>query len=128
MGLSEEQISQICEGYWKKLEGAASCGLYNFIGHPDLPKKFGFVDNDRYLPHACRVLDALACGRGAIELNTAGWFKECNAPYPSGAILKEAALRHIPVIVNADAHHQDHIKRNFAEAAQLLSENGIRLN
>lgn len=127
-GLSQESISRICEEYWQKLEGAAASGHYTFIGHLDLPKKFGLIDNDRYLPHAVRVLEAVRRNKGSIELNTAGWFKECNAPYPSGAILKEAALRQIPVIVNADAHHQDHITRNFSEARQLLAGSGFQLN
>jgi hypothetical protein len=26
------------------------------------------------------------------------------------------------VIINADAHHHEHIKRNFAEAARVLSQ------
>lgn len=122
--LSKEEMKQICEEYWKKLEGAASCGAYTFIGHPDLPKKFGFIDNDAYLPHALRVLDAVQQSHGAIELNTSGWFKDCKEQYPSSKVLKEAALRRIPVIINSDAHHPDHIARNFSAAAEVLKAAG----
>lgn len=125
IGLSQEEIAQICEGYWKKLEGAASSGLYTFIGHLDLPKKFGMVNNALYYPHAIRVLDEVQKTGGAIELNTAGWFKECNEQYPSCDLLKEALARKIPVVVNADAHHQDHIMRNFAESAKVLAAAGF---
>ena len=124
VGLTPEQLSEVCEGYWKKLEGAAACGRYTFIGHPDLPKKFGFIDNSHYLSHAVKVLDAVAKNNGAIELNTAGWFKECKEQYPSIAILQEACKRNIPVVINADAHHQDHIRRNFSESAKVLEEAG----
>ena len=123
--LSEERKEEICEEYWKKLAGAAACGLYNFIGHLDLPKKFGMIDNSRYTAHGIKVLDAVKKTKGAIELNTAGWFKECNEQYPDSALLKEALSREIPVIINADAHHQDHVKRNFTEAAQVLSQAGF---
>ncbi|MBE6385555.1 MAG: histidinol-phosphatase HisJ family protein [Lentisphaerae bacterium] len=122
--LSEEQKEKICSIYWKKLEGAAACGLYTFIGHLDLPKKFGMIDNSKYLPCAFKVLNAVAKTQGAIELNTAGWFKECNEQYPCSDILKEACSQKIPVVVNADAHHQDHVKRSFAEAAQILEKSG----
>lgn len=123
--LSSEQMAHICEEYWKKLEGAAACGAYSFIGHPDLPKKFGFIDNTRYLTHALRVLDAVQKTAGAIELNTSGWFKECKEQYPSKAILKAAAERSIPVVINSDAHHPDHVARNFLQAAEILKEAGF---
>lgn len=120
--LNEAEKEVICEEYWRKLEGAAESGLYTFIGHLDLPKKFGKIDNSRYLAHGIRVLEAVQKRGGAIELNTAGWFKECNEQYPSPALLKEAYARKIPVIINADAHHHEHVKRNFAEAARVLSQ------
>ena len=120
VGLTQEEIAQICEEYYRKLEGAAACKEFTFIGHLDLPKKFGFVDNEKYFPHALRVLDALSRSGGAIELNTAGMFKECKEVYPSGAILREACKRHIPVVVNADAHHRDHVTRYFSESKELL--------
>ena len=124
VGLTEAEKENICEEYWKKLAGAAACGLYTFIGHLDLPKKFGMIDNTRYLPHAVKVLSAVEKTNGAIELNTAGWFKECNEQYPCCTMLQEACSRRIPVVINADAHHQDHVKRNFAEAAAALVKAG----
>ena len=128
IGLTEAQKETICTTYWKKLEGAAACGLYTMIGHLDLPKKFGMIDNDKYLASAVRVLDAVRKTQGAIELNTAGWFKECAEQYPALSMLKEAEKRRIPVIVNADAHHHDHVNRNFAEAAQVLYDAGYPQN
>ena len=123
--LSQKDMELICEGYWQKLEGAASCGAYDFIGHLDLPKKFGFIDNSRYFPHALRVLDAVQKNGGAIELNTSGWFKDCKEQYPALTILEAAALRQIPVIINPDAHHPDHVARNFAEASKILKTAGF---
>ena len=82
------------------------------------------VNNALYYPHAIRVLDEVQKTGGAIELNTAGWFKECNEQYPCCDLLKEALERKIPVVVNADAHHQDHVMRNFAESARILAESG----
>lgn len=126
--LTPEQIAQICENYYKKLEAAAACKEFSFIGHLDLPKKFGFVDNQKYLPHAIRVLTALERSGGAMEVNTAGAFKECREVYPSAEILREAFRRKIPVIVNADAHHKDHVTRYFKEAGELLASVSYELS
>ena len=122
--LSPAGIEAVCEEYWRKLEGAALCGGYTFIGHPDLPKKFGYVPDGVYLPHALRVLEAVRKTGGAIELNTSGWFKPCAEQYPAAAILEAACARRIPVVVNADAHHPDHVARNFGRAAEVLAAAG----
>ena len=124
--LPPEKRDAICEMYWQKLEGAAKCKEFTFLGHLDLPKKFAIIDNDRYLAHASRVLDILKENGGAIELNTSGWFKPCSAPYPSLDILKAACAREIPVYINADAHHCDHVRRNFTEALELLQLAGYK--
>lgn len=119
-----EERDAMCEMYWKKLEGAAARKEFLFLGHLDLPKKFAIIDNSRYITHAARVLDILQQNGGAIELNTSGWFKPCADPYPTLEILKLANLRNIPVIVNADAHHHDHVRRNFEEGYTLLKAAG----
>ena len=122
--LSEEEKAEICRIYWEKLEGAAKRKEFAFLGHLDLPKKFGLIDNDSYFSHAVRVLDIVQETGIGIELNTAGWFKECNEQYPSLSILKEAEKRKIPVIVNADAHDSSHIRRNFEVAGKILNQAG----
>lgn len=122
--LPMEERDRICCEYWKKLEGAAKLGAYTFLGHPDLPKKFLPVDNSKYIPHAIKVLDSLKGSNTAIELNTSGWSKTCKEAYPSPEILRAACERNIPVVINADAHHADHLNRDFDRAAALLREAG----
>lgn len=121
VGLSEAEIDNICEKYWKKLAQAADTGYFTFIGHLDLPKKFGMIDEKKYFRHALNVLDILQKRGGALEINTAGWFKKCAAPYPSAEIIREAKKRHIPMVISADSHHVDHLTRNFAEASELAA-------
>ncbi len=122
--LTEQQKDDICEIYWQKISGAADCGYFTFIGHLDLPKKFALIDEKKYLPHAMKVLDIIASRSGAIEINTAGRFKNCRDTYPSAAILREANLRRIPVVISADAHAAAHLNRAFADVAGVLKESG----
>ncbi|MBR7131314.1 MAG: histidinol-phosphatase [Lentisphaeria bacterium] len=122
--LSDEEKSEICRIYWEKLLGAAERKEFTFLGHLDLPKKFGLIDNGAYFPQAVKVLDVLAGNGGAIEVNTAGFFKECHEQYPAIDILKAAFKRKIPVVVNADAHSPEHLQRNFPEAYQILQHAG----
>lgn len=123
--LTPDEMHSICLDYWEKLQGAAACGGFDFLGHPDLPKKFAQLpDPDRYFPEAMKVLDAAAASGTAIELNTSGWFKPVAEQYPSKAILREACRRKIPVAVNADAHCPEHVARAFPEAYDLLRRAG----
>lgn len=120
-GLSEKDMDDICTVYWQKLLGAAGCSKFLFLGHLDLPKKFGLLkEPEKYFEHACKVLDA-ACANGiGIELNTSGWYKQCAEQYPSDALLKEALRRGIPVVINPDAHSAKHVTRDFLRAGELL--------
>ena len=126
--LSEEEKNHICNIYWEKLEGAAQSGFFSFIGHLDLPKKFGVIDNSRYFPQAMKVLDAVQQNHGAIELNTSGWFKQCAEQYPALEILQAACQRNIPILVNADAHCAEHLQRNFDQAYAILQQAGYKFN
>lgn len=120
IGLTEEDKANICDLYWDKMEKAAACRDFAFLGHLDLPKKYNKIDNTKYFDRALKVLDILQNNNGAIELNTAGWFKDCQEQYPADAILQAALARKIPVIISADAHHHSDITRNFTQAKALL--------
>jgi len=123
--LSPEETASVCRRYWKKLQSAAAGGKFSILGHLDLPKKFGYVhDEKEYMPEIRTVLDIAAAGGTPIELNTSGWFKPCAEPYPAPEILREANRRKIPVIVSSDAHAPEHITRSFAEAGELLRRAG----
>lgn len=123
--LTRDQIDDICGIYWQKMLGAAQCGHFTFLGHLDLPKKFGFLpDPDQYFPQALKVLDAAAANGVGIEINTAGWFKPCGEPYPSPRLLREAKLRKIPIVIGSDAHGTELVTRGFSEARELLRQVG----
>ncbi len=124
--LTEKEIDGLCNIYYDKLEVAASRKEFAFIGHLDLPKKFGLIDNEKYFDRAIKVLDILKSSGGAIELNTAGFYKECAEQYPAMEILRQADLRQIPVIINADAHCPEHLMRGFDKALEILTAVGCQ--
>ena len=123
--LSEAEADGICRTYWEKLRLAAACGRFTFLGHLDLPKKFGQLpDPAAYWPAAERVLDAAAASGTPIELNTAGWYKPCAEQYPALELLKSAKRRTIPVVISADAHCPKDVARGFPEAKEALRKAG----
>lgn len=102
--------------YFERLTAAAASGLFEIIGHPDLPKKFGFIPKQDCTPLFTRFLKAAAAGGVAIEINTAGLRKECREMYPSPAFLALAAREKVPLTFGSDAHRPDEVAADFSAA------------
>src|SRR6202142_2280072 len=78
--------AEVWADYFDRLTMAAETGLFEIIGHADLPKKFG-----HRAPPDCPVLSekflsAANPHAGAIELRTAGLRKDCREIYPGHLI------------------------------------------
>ena len=120
MGHAEE----IWGSYWKTYERAIRSGLYDFVGHPDLPKKFGYRpegDLRRFYEPAVAAL--AECGV-AFEINTAGLRKECRELYPAPEFVTMAREAGVPLLINSDAHAVAELGANFAEAVALAKAAG----
>jgi len=124
--LSQPQIDAAYEGYWQRIADLASTGLFDFVGHLDLPKKFAFHASDPLGGGALEALDAIQAAGMAIELNTSGWDKPCCEAYPSESLLREARDRQIPVVLTADAHAPAFLERHFERGRELLMAVGYR--
>ncbi len=122
--LSSDRVNDIWRGYWWTLGEAAESGIFDIIGHFDLPKKFGFYASVDLTAEALRALDKIAAADMAIEINTAGWDKPVGEAYPSKFFLKEARRRQIPLIITADAHSADTLTRHFDRARRLAADSG----
>jgi histidinol-phosphatase (PHP family) len=117
---------EVWGAYFERLTKAAGSGLFDIIGHADLPKKFGIYPKESCAPMFERFLDAASKSRVAIELNTAGLRKECKEIYPGLPLLQMAAQRKIPITFGSDAHAVQEVGLNFAEAMQLARAAGCR--
>lgn len=110
--------------YFDRLTQAASSGLFEIIGHIDLPKKFGFIPDRDCTPLFQTFLSAAAKSRCAIELNTTGLRKDCREIYPSRKILELAKNTGLQITFGSDAHATEEVGLNFVEAIQLAREVG----
>ncbi|MBM3848500.1 MAG: histidinol-phosphatase, partial [Verrucomicrobia bacterium] len=72
----------VWSAYFDRLTQAAESGLFEIIGHADLPKKFCFVPGRDCSPLFEKLILAMKKGGIAYELNTAGLRKDCKEIYP----------------------------------------------
>jgi len=110
--------------YFDWLTRAAETGLFEIIGHADLPKKFGHRPTQDCTPLYDRFLTAAKKHNCAIELNTAGLRKDCQEIYPSRSILELAFQKGVLITFGSDAHKPEEVGMNFAEAIKLAHSVG----
>lgn len=117
-------VDAVWTEYFSRLSLAARSGLFDIIGHADLPKKFGHFPKRDLSPLMDDFLNACQQTDTAIELNTAGLRKECREIYPSRAILERACAKQVAITFGSDAHAPGEVGADFASAVQLAKAVG----
>jgi len=119
-------VEEIWANYWRTYEQAIRSGLFDFVGHPDLPKKFGFRPEGDLTRYYEPVIAALVEKDMPFEINTAGLRKDCAELYPAQDFLALAAQAGVPLLINSDSHDPRELCAGYAEAVQAARAAGFR--
>jgi histidinol-phosphatase (PHP family) len=122
--ISQQSRNEMWRSYWHLLRATAQVGIFDVIGHFDLPKKFNYFPSADLTGDALLALDAIAAADMAIEINTSGWDRPVAEAYPSLFYLKEANRRRIPLMINSDAHSPGEVARHFDQAREWADAAG----
>ncbi len=114
----------VWETYLERLIAAAGSGLFDIIGHADLPKKFGIIPQQDFTAQWKLFFAAVRKSNCAVELNTAGLRKDCQEIYPAPLIVQMMHERQIPITFGSDAHAPIEVGMNFAEAVNQARNAG----
>lgn len=117
-------VEEIWSSYWRTYESMIRSRLFDFVGHPDLPKKFGFRPEGDLRRFYEPVIAALAETDTPFEINTAGWRKDCREQYPALEFLQMARAAGVPLLINSDAHAVEEVGAGFVEAVDLAKSAG----
>jgi len=112
-----------CE-YYQLVRAAAMTGLYDIIGHLDIPKRYGHkagIDMSGEIDDTLKVIKR--CGL-ALDVNTSGLRRQVQELYPAQTILSRACAFDIPVILGSDAHNPAEVAFAFPETYRLLEKIG----
>ncbi len=116
------------KSYFENLANAAETGLYDCLSHPDVvkianPKQYDVAD---HLDTIRRALDRIAATGIAMELNTSGLNKSYPEMNPGDVMLREMALRAIPVVIGSDSHDAHRVGADFDKALANLQNAGYQ--
>lgn len=118
-------VDNTWKDYFELMGRLADSGLYDIIGHLDLPKKFKYRPDDNTLKKiAAPALDSIAAAGMSIELNTSGLRRPVEEIYPSLILLRIARERDIPITFGSDSHAPEHVGFAFEEALELARAAG----
>ncbi len=109
--------------YYKLVIAAAQSGLYDSIGHLDLPRRWTDAP-DQHLEMILPVLDTISQHGLALDFNTSGLRGKLGAAHPPLEFLRLAHLRDIPLVLGSDAHSPDAVASHFDQALCLAREAG----
>ncbi len=115
---------EIWTAYWQAYERCIASGLFDFVAHPDLVKKFGHRppgDLRRFYEPA---VAAAAAGNIAVEVSTAGLRKPVGELYPAAGLLTMLHEAGVPVLINSDAHAPQEVGQDFGTAAAAVRAAG----
>jgi histidinol-phosphatase (PHP family) len=121
---TEQPVEEIWEAYFAAYTKMVESCLFDFLAHPDLVKKFGHRPKGDLSRFYRDMLDATAEAGVVLEVSTAGLRKEVREIYPSRDFLEAAWHRHIPIVINSDAHAPDEVAYEFDRAYDLVREVG----
>jgi len=126
-------FSKLSHRYYSLVRDMLRAGGFQILGHFDLLKKRNtnniFFDetSEWYREQVIQTLDVLAETEVILEVNTGGIARKAtDTIYPSPWILKEASLRNIPLMLNADAHTSEDIDFFYSESLDIIRQCGYR--
>lgn len=115
---------EVWSEYFDRLSSAAASGLFDVMGHADLPKIFRFLPDRDVAPLYEGFVAAAVAGGVAMEINTRGLRKDCREIYPAPQLLRMARGAGVPITFASDAHAPEEVGKDFAAAVALAREAG----
>ncbi len=118
-------VSGTWEAYFELVGELADTGLFDAVGHLDLPKKFNYRPPEADLERmAAPAMDRIARAGMGLEINSSGLRKPVGEIYPSLRLLAMARERDIPVCFGSDAHGPEEVAAGFGAALDLARRAG----
>ncbi len=117
-------VNDIYRKYYALLRQSAKTGLYDIIGHCDLPKKFGARPTMDLTDEVQATAKVFKECNVAIEINTAGLRKPVGEMYPAPNCLKMYREAGVPLTFGSDAHDPKDAGADFDKAADLARSVG----
>ncbi|HWJ03872.1 MAG TPA: histidinol-phosphatase HisJ family protein [Verrucomicrobiae bacterium] len=117
-------VDSVYEAYFHTVQQAARSKLFDFLGHLDLVKIFGYRPTRDMYPVYLETVKTIADSGCAVEVSTAGLRKHVGEIYPLPSLLTLCRQHDIPITLSSDAHEPQAVGENFPQAVELAKSCG----
>lgn len=124
-GWKSRDVNEVYRQYYDAVQKAAKTGLYDFIGHIDVIKRFAYQPTEDMTMLEKQTLDVIKRQDLAIELNASGLRMPAKEMFPSRRMLEYCLTEGIPVTLGSDAHTTARLAQYLDEAEALLKQIGF---
>lgn len=123
---SKRDIKEVYKQYFDQIVTLAESGLFDFVGHIDLVKIFGYEpeDKDFLAAEYDRVVAALAASDTCIEISSAGLRKPVGRIYPEPLFLQKCFDAGVKIVLCSDAHMPKHVGYGYEQSLELARSVG----
>ncbi|HEY5892350.1 MAG TPA: histidinol-phosphatase HisJ family protein [Chthoniobacterales bacterium] len=122
---SEWPVAEIWKLYFDAYEKCIASGLFDFVAHPDLVKKFGHRPKGDLRKFYEASIAAAADNGTVIEVSTAGLRKPAGEIYPAREFLEMAHEAGVGIVISSDAHSPEEVGMDFDQALTLVKDIGF---
>jgi histidinol-phosphatase (PHP family) len=116
---------EVYEQYYDAVEKAVRTGFYDYIGHIDVIKRFGFKPEQSVTHLEDSALRAVKAADMAIELNASGLRMPVGEMFPSRRMLEVCYQLGIPLTIGSDAHEPGRLTQYLDQAVAMLQQIGF---
>ena len=116
----QRSLKDIYSDYLQALIRGVKSGLFDIIGHADLVKSAEQSVLQENSADLVQLFMAAAKKNMALEMNTSGWRKDINEPYPDLNMLPLILEAGLPVTLGSDAHQPRQVGFRFSDMEKEL--------
>lgn len=121
-----QDLKQIYDQYFATLTQMVESELFDFVGHADVIKVFGYEPQDAVFlgDWYDRLVEAFKRHGSVIEISTAGLRKPVGKMYPAPGLLHRCSAAGVPIVLNSDAHRPEDVGADYDQAIDYAREAG----
>lgn len=115
-------VDEVYSEYYKKIKKLILSGIFNIVGHFDLPKKFNHRPRQDFNGTILDLAKNLKNEGMVVEINASGLRYAAKEVYPSKNILSVLKTEGVDLTFGSDAHEPDQVGQNFSRALEIAQE------
>lgn len=117
-------VNQVYRAYFKRVQAAASSGLFDVLAHIDAVKGLGHKPTEDLSDVISETVQVIKDSSVAVEINTSG-IRKVGEPFPSPSTIRKLQKAGVPLTFGSDAHSVHEVGYGWERVRLMLEGFGV---